>query len=323
MPLVSVIIPAYNASEYIEQCLDSLIAQSLDDFEVIVIDDGSTDSTAALAHNYVLTDERFRLVRQPNGGVSKARNAGIDIARGKYVTFVDADDALHPEALASMYGAIRDFQAQVCISSFARFNKDWRANGVRVPRHPGKPESYTYIQAMQVALYQKRFLNSPWGVLMERGLLGEKLRFREGIRYEDLDAFYRFYEGASRIVCLPFPYYFYRDNPGSFLHNWSGSRLDVLDVTDRLEEYFNHYYPSLNKAAADRRFSAHYNMLLLMMKNGVDDKEALDRCYAVIREKRRGVLMDKNVRVKNKMGALASYGGKGFLKLLSRLYSGQ
>ena len=323
MPLISVIIPAYNAEEFLEQCLDSLTTQSLDDFEVIIIDDGSTDSTAAIANNYEHTDERFRLVRQKNEGVSKARNVGIELAKGRCLTFLDADDALHPNALGAMYAALRDHEAQVCIAAFTRFKKDWRTNAVRLSREKGIPEVYSYEEAMEKALYQRRLFNSPWGMMIERRLLGDDRRFKEGVRYEDLDAFYRFYEGAKKIVYLPFTSYLDRENPNSFIQNWSMSRLDVLDVTDRLEEFFNRFYPSVGKAASDRRFSAHFNMLLLMMKNGVDKPEAVSRCLKVIKEKRSGELFDPKVRLKNKVGALASYGGTGVLKLLSKLYSGR
>ena len=323
MPLISVIIPAYNAEKYLEQCLDSIAMQTLDDFEVLIIDDGSEDSTAAIAANYEHIDERFILVRQENGGVSRARNVGIDRARGRYITFVDSDDALHPEALATMYAALRDNEAQVCITAFTRFKDDWRTSGVRVPRHIGRPEVHTYTETMNIALYQQRLLNSPCGVLIERRMLGNDIRFREKIRYEDLDAFYRFYEAAERIVYLPFTYYFYRNNPQSFMCQWSDSRLDVLDVTDSLEEFMIRKYPALKKAAADRRYSAHYNMLLLMLKYGVENEEALNRCLKVVKEKRASELANPRVRVKNKIGALASYGGIGALRLLSKLYSGQ
>lgn len=323
MPLISVIIPAYNAADYIDQCLDSLTMQTLDDFEVIVIDDGSTDSTASIVYSYEHIDERFILVRKKNGGVSRARNEGIELAKGRFITFVDADDALHPKALSAMYAALRDNEAQVCITAFTRFKKDWRTEGVRVPKSIGLPEIYTYEQAMQVALYQKKLLNSPWGVMMERRLLGTDRRFREGIRYEDLDAFYRFYEGAEKIVYLPFPYYLYRDNPEGFIRRWSKARLDVLDVTDRMEKDLSPRYPDLKKCVADRRFSAHFNMLLLLYKYAVENPEAEERCLKVIHEGRRKALTDGNVRMKNKLGALISYGGKPLIKLFSKLYSGR
>ena len=98
-PKFTVIIPAYNAGKYLDECLESLVSQSFKDFEVIVVDDGSTDRTAVLGRKYTELDNRFRLVEKDNGGVSSARNSGIDNAKGEWVLFVDADDVLVNTAL--------------------------------------------------------------------------------------------------------------------------------------------------------------------------------------------------------------------------------
>lgn len=307
--MVSVVVPAYNAGEFLEECLESLRRQTLNDFEVIVVDDGSTDNTSDITKRFAKRDRRFRLLITTNGGVSRARNLGIDESRGDLITFVDADDALHPEALERMSEAIK--QGDVCITDF----NDHPAG----PLTSTDPETYNYEEGVGRILYRERMHNSPWAVMMRRRLLGDSQRFREGIRYEDLDAFYRFYEGA-RIVHLRQPLYFYRKNPRSFINNWSESRLDVLDVTDRLVDYMKERHPALTAAAEDRRFSAHFNMLLLMTRLGVKNDEARARCRAVIKAGRLRALKDPNVRLKNKIGALASYLGTPGLWLLSRFY---
>ncbi|MDE5750463.1 MAG: glycosyltransferase, partial [Duncaniella sp.] len=98
-PQVSIIVPAYNAAPYIGECLASIAAQTWRDFEVIVVDDGSTDGTADMTGEFCSHDPRFILVRAPHGGVSAARNLGIERARGEWIGFADADDCLHPHAL--------------------------------------------------------------------------------------------------------------------------------------------------------------------------------------------------------------------------------
>lgn len=102
---VSVIIPCYNAQRYLAQCLDSVLAQDMPDFEVLLIDDGSTDGTRAMAERYARRDARVTVLSQENGGVSAARNLGLDHARGEWVTFVDGDDLLERDALSRMLGA--------------------------------------------------------------------------------------------------------------------------------------------------------------------------------------------------------------------------
>lgn len=303
MPAVSVIIPAYNAEEFLEECLESIRVQSLTDFEAIIVNDGSTDDTAEIARCIAEADRRFSVMTVPNGGVSRARNIGMDMARGDYVTFVDADDVIHPDAFKTMLEACRALKAEVCITGFKKFKG-------RVPKFrkvSSRIEVYGYEDAMEAALYQRRILNSPWGVLMKRSFLDGNRRFREGTRYEDLDAFYRFYEGSSRVLFLPFPFYYYRNNPNSFINNWNESRLDVLDVTDRMLEFFRQHYPSLIQAAQDRRYSAHYNMLLLMKKYRVANTEAIEKCRKVVREGRLQALRNPKVRLKNKIGALLFY----------------
>ena len=105
-PKFTVIIPAYNAGKYLDECLESLVSQSFKDFEVIVVDDGSTDRTAVLGRKYTELDNRFRLVEKDNGGVSSARNSGIDNAKGEWVLFVDADDVLVNTALEVLNSSI-------------------------------------------------------------------------------------------------------------------------------------------------------------------------------------------------------------------------
>jgi hypothetical protein len=179
-----------------------------------------------------------------------------------------------------------------------------------------------YEQTMALALYQRYLLNSPWGMLMERRLLGETVRFRCGIRYEDLDAFYRFYERAERIAYVPRKLYFYRQTEGSFLHRWSPGRLDVLAVTDRIVDFMRERHPGLVPAAMDRRFSANYNMLLLMLRYGTGDAAQRAATWSVVRASRAEVLRNPHVRLKNKLGALWSYGGLAALRLAARCAPG-
>lgn len=314
MPAVSVIVPVYNGEKYLRECLDSIRGQTFSDMEIIVIDDGSSDSSVNITNDFCERDSRFRLIKVTHGGVSKARNTGIENARGEFLSFVDADDCLWPEAIEKLFIAASEEEADVVIGSFFSAKKFPRA----LKAADDRKEIYDYRKAMKKALYQSRLMNSPGGTLVKNKLIGENNRFREGIRYEDLDAFYRFYERARKIVFLPAALYFYRKNSSSFINNWSESRLDALDVTDRLFEFFKTKYPELTKAASDRRFSAHFNALMLMLKCGVNDKKTEMRCMKVVREGRLRAILDPNVRLKNKLGALLSLGGMPVLRLFTK-----
>ena len=300
---ITLIVPVYNAARWLGECLASIAAQECSvPVRVLVIDDGSSDGSQAIARKFCEGDSRFEFIQAAHGGVSAARNLGIDRCDSRWIGFVDADDRLLPGALQTLLDALTENGAQVAVGQFVRRDKGVTADG-------GSPvcEVYDYEGAMREALYQRRIMNSPCGMLMERRLLGSDIRFREGIRFEDLDAFYRFYEPAQKIVYVRRTVYFYRENPEGFMETWNDSRLDALDVTDRMVEYMRGRHPELLPAALDRRFSAHYNAFLLLRRFGMIRPEIQKKCLRVIREGRARALRDPRVRLKNKLGALLSF----------------
>lgn len=310
--LISVVVPVWNAGRYLREALESLRCQTHADFEAILVNDGSTDDSKVICREFCEADSRFKLINQPNAGVSAARNAGIDVAAGEWIAFMDADDLMMPGALEVLLKAVEESYAGIAVGGYVRGkdvkmsrcqkDKMTRCHDVR------KPEVMDSEDAIRIGLYQKKILNNPWGVLFHRSVFkdSEPLRFRK-CRYEDLDLFYQAFDRVEKVVIFDEIVYFYRDTPGSFINTWSPSRLDVLDVTDRMVEHFSEKNPSLLRAAEDRRFSAHFNMLLTMRKFGISDTEQKERCRRVIRSQRCAELSDPNVRLKNKLGALLSY----------------
>ena len=118
MPLVSVIVPVYNVERYLGECLESILGQTFRDFEVILVDDGSPDYSGNICDEYVTRDRRVRVIHQQNGGVSVARQAGMDIARGEYTIHVDPDDWVEPTMLSSLYAKAKEEEADMVICDF-------------------------------------------------------------------------------------------------------------------------------------------------------------------------------------------------------------
>lgn len=315
-PTVSIVIPAFNAENYIDECLQSVVSQIFVDIEIIVVNDASSDSTPDRIMAFAERDGRVRVIDlKQNRGLSGARNAGVEAARGEYVSFLDSDDCLHPEAISLMLNCLEAEGVEICRCAFYR-GREFR------PKPVGrlKYRVFEVSEALRVTLYQKIQMNPAWAMLLKTDIVRKAGAFREGSLYEDLDSFYRFFEQTDRLVYIENPLYFYRENPTGLLGSWKEKRLDVLDVTDRLLAHFGENAPALLPAAADRRFSAHYNILMLLYKNKIDDQENIRRCLAVIREGRGRALRDPRVRLKNKFGALLSYFGTPMLKILSKTY---
>ena len=311
--MISVIMPIYNGGGWLRGALKSLQDQTFKDFEVIMVNDGSTDGSEDVCMSFSNSDPRFRLINQQNAGVSAARNRGIDVAKGEWIAFMDADDVMPPDALEVLITHAKSSGTKIVVGKYVR----------EVPKSAPKGNGHSMTvhsdQAILIGLYQSIILNSPCGVIYHKSIfMGEpKLRFRT-CRYEDLDFFYQAFELVDSVCILDRVVYFYRDTPGSFINKWSDARLDVLDVTDRIVEHMKSRSPELYKAALDRRFSAHFNILIEMTRNGIDNPVQKERCWNAIKKQRFNEITDGKVRVKNKLGALVSYLGMPVIQLLCK-----
>jgi len=320
---VSVVVPIYNAAEFLEECLDSLSRQSFTDFEVIIVDDGSTDNSAGICRKFTYADSRFRLIKQENAGTSATRNTGIDAASGNWIVFVDADDILLPSALeiltetASATGANlvagKFIESSKCADDLARATK---RPAKHISRHTQIFDAHTITELF---LYQSLKNFSICGTLINARIFADGARFNVNTRYEDLAITPLLFERARHVALTNLKTYIYRQHQGSFIHNFTRTRFDVLDVTDNILEHIIYHSPNLIAAATDRRFSAHCNMLSLIYRHEKtlqnenfgclppDIVKIRKRCTDVIKANRRAELLNPHVRLKNKLGALCSY----------------
>lgn len=306
--MISVIIPAYNAQEYIGEALDSVLAQSFTDYEVIVVDDGSTDQTPQILADYASRDSRIRIITTLNQGVSKARNVGLDASAGEYIAFLDADDAFVNDTLTHLHSLIVSTGSDIAIGKFSHNRSESGDNRFSV---------MTGLEAAQEALYQQRILNSIWNSLFSRQAIGSH-RFAVDTRYEDLDFLVRVLADASKVVLTDRIIYWYRHNSSSFINTYSPARFDVLNVTAQLEKQLP---DKLTRAARDRRLSANFNMFGLIAANRDSSRTATaDKCWALIKAYRRDSLLDPRVRLKNKAGILLSFLGKNVFAAISKKF---
>ncbi len=210
---LSIIIPVYNAENYLNRCLDSILEQVFPSYEVILVDDGSTDSSPLICDRYSATDPRFRTIHKPNGGVSSARNAGINLAKGEYLMFVDSDDALLPDALERMMEGVVD--EDMVLGGYAVFIEG-------VPQKEVLPvRSRSYRGEAMVSFFEDNvrrnceMLDAPWAKMFRRKSLGG-LRFCEDLSYaEDKLFVFSFLAGCHSVHVCDVPVYAYHLRVGS------------------------------------------------------------------------------------------------------------
>lgn len=220
-PLISVIVPVYNQEAYVATCIGSLRAQTMDDVEVIVVDDGSTDDSVRVMRSAIVGDARFTIVEQANQGVAVARNTGLDMARGTWVCFIDPDDVVDPEYLATLYGETRahphvDVIMSACVAfdSAGERRQRFFPSGFVVADEAGKKPLYR--QLMDGAYMQDAgfvtAIGVPWGKLYRRALLTEHdLRFDPALpRMQDNLFNMEVFRAAHELVYVDYAGYHYR-----------------------------------------------------------------------------------------------------------------
>lgn len=234
-PLISVIVPVYKVEPYLKRCIESIVQQTYKNLEIILIDDGSPDFCGVICDEYAKRDNRIRVVHKENGGLSSARNAGLDIAQGTYISFVDSDDYVHPKMLELLYEAIdkQEDTISVCDYCFAPdiTEKDAAVffSDVVSPRRI----IITSEEFMELAIIRREYHSVVWNKLFPRKLfLKENVRFIEGMLHEDIMVTVQLVLNARRIVQITEPLYIYTQRKDSIMHN-----ISVKEVSDVLDAY--------------------------------------------------------------------------------------
>ena len=216
--MISVIIPVFNVELFLQSCLESVKAQTLKDFEAILVDDGSSDSSGAICDAYARADNRFRVVHQPNQGVSAARNRGLDLAKGDYVYFVDADDEMRPEALEHLYHAITQGEYDIAASGYSLVRNGEETDQCMTAGSP--PMIVSGDEVLYKLLVDGSFVcYTCWNKLITRKLIAD-LRFTD-IKQEDFLFCGQLSLRLGAVIYLNESLYRYYDRPSSLSKDFS------------------------------------------------------------------------------------------------------
>lgn len=240
VPKVSVIVPAYNAEKTIGRCVDSILHQDFYDLELIVMDDGSTDGTATLLDAYARKDQRVRVVHKPNSGVSDTRNQALDLARGEWVQFLDADDWIVPEATKLLVRSAEENDCQMVVADF------YRVIGKKVSRK-GDIDAEGVLTREDYGDYMMQnpsdfYYGVLWNKLYRRDILTRHdIRFTSEMRWaEDLVFNMQYIQYAEVFASIPQPGYYYVQNPQSICH----TQIKPATLVQNKIQVF-HYYKDL------------------------------------------------------------------------------
>ena len=249
--MISVIIPIYNNEATLRRCVDSVLGQTMRDLEILLIDDGSKDGSGAIADSYC-SDPRVRSFHKENGGLSSARNCGLDRMHGDYVAFVDADDWLEPDAFEKALLPGEDVCVFGCIYEYPRKTKPWRPVDAA--------EVIDSEEALRRLVVDGSIRQTVWTKLYRKHLFDE-IRFPEGYCYEDIRTTHKVLRKADRIALIPevlYHYVQYRNSiahvcsPQNLLDRWVAYRM----LYDEFESYGNAYRSACVRRCANAIFWA-------------------------------------------------------------------
>ena len=244
--IISVIIPVYKVEIFLDECVQSIVSQSYKSLEIILVDDGSPDNCGVICDNWAEKDSRIRVIHKENGGLSDARNAGIEAATGDYIAFVDSDDWIKPQMFETMLTTITKEKADICACNILSCYPDrqiaWGCREYTV----GDSETI-----LSMLYSDTTYPVSAWNKLYRRELWRE-IRFPKGKICEDAFTTYLLVDEANRIVQIPEALYCYRIRENSIMTSaFSTKRMDEEEAWRSNYQFIRQHYPKLCKVAFD------------------------------------------------------------------------
>lgn len=288
--MISVIIPVYQAEKYLKRCVDSVLSQTFQNLEVILIDDGSKDNSGEICDQYAASDNRVKVLHKTNAGVAAARNSGLEMATGDYIAFVDSDDYIDSQMYQSMMSIAEEYQCDVvmcdCVKEFDNYQEIYTHN-VRegyYSREQIEKEHFPHLLMMPNVEYPPTISN--WLCLFKRKE-NANLRYEEGIRFSEdlLFGAQLLYQAKSFYYMKGSCFYHYWMNPQSATHTFKRDKWnDYKKLHKRIKEIFSksEIYDFTNQTNLVLLFFVYNSVGEIINTNELDEKEKINLCNIIL-----------------------------------------
>lgn len=270
---ISVIVPVYKSEKYLDRCVQSILSQTYQDFELILVDDGSPDNSPLLCDKWAENDSRVYVIHKENGGASSARNAGLKIAKGRWIAFADSDDWLDRTALKTLYDLANQYNVPMAIGGMRVVQKYTDASIVM--KQNAKVLSNADLMSRFFRLNGEPDTHSVCGTIIRRDIL-EDYSFIEGRMNEDVETCYYLARKCEAAVYTDAPLYNYFKNiEGVTNSGFSKKKLDLLDIWDIVQKQVEQFTPEYSYACEMNCKRARFTLLTQMSLNGYDHDDSL------------------------------------------------
>lgn len=271
--LVSIIVPVYRVEPYLNRCIESIVQQTYEQLEIILVDDGSPDNCPAMCDAWAEKDSRIKVIHKSNGGLSDARNAGLKIAAGDYIAFVDSDDWIEKDLYRILLDAMKATDSDIVCCKFRRVFGDFKQSSCRA-NDSRAYELFDTKEALYELITENKIHQVVWNKLYKRNVISN-IAFAVGKCNEDDFWTYQVLGKASRMASVDFTgYYYWQRNDSIMGAPHSTKRLDAVEAKICRQEYLEKYFPELNFAGKkDLLYTCLYHGQMLMKHMSSSDRE--------------------------------------------------
>jgi len=298
-PLISIIIPVYNVEKYLDKCMECICAQTYKNLEIIMVDDGSKDNSGYMCDTWKEKDSRIKVIHKKNGGLSDARNAGIDIMTGEYVTFVDSDDILAVNLIETLYINIKKYKSQISICDFVHCYLDKKFKYMQETFH----KVYNAEDALCEMMYQTSFLVSACAKLYQTELF-KNIRFPVGMLFEDAAIMYKIISQIKIAVYSNAKLYGYlHHNDSITTKKFSKSDCDITSICKEQLRFARNYSKKVYDAALAYQVASALRIYLNAPAT-VEFKREIAEAEAIIKKNCFYVLKNRHCRNKLRISLL-------------------
>lgn len=317
--LISMIVPVYNVEQYIEKCLESIINQTYNNIEIILIDDGSTDKSGIICDNYSKIDNRIKVFHKKNGGLSDARNFGIKKSKGKYITFIDSDDSIESDYIEYLYNLIKkyDVKLSICAYTVVTDNKKYNIGKNYKEKLMDKKEclkrllcEHGFTVSACAKLYSielfKNVIFPPNKLCEDNGTIYKTIMKCPYVAYGD-ESKYNYYKRSNSIMNSKF----------------NGRKLDLLEMTELMCTEIDNEFSELKKYTEKKRIHSNFSILRQMIYSKLDKnmQKKEKEIITYLKSKKNVILFNKIYDKRDKFAILSLLLGKKVFKLSWNLYN--
>ncbi|MEH7159013.1 glycosyltransferase family 2 protein [Neobacillus drentensis] len=300
MPIISIIVPIYKVEKYIHNCINSILAQTFEDFELILINDGSPDNCGEICNDFARMDNRIKVLHKENGGLSDARNAGLNIAQGEYIAFVDGDDWIEKDMYKILYQNIKKYNADISVCKYREVSGYSEIDSVIT----NNCKVFNNKEAFDCLFNNKYFASHACDKLYKKELF-DNIQYPKGKLYEDMFTTYKLFEKINKVVYSNYiGYNYFQRKDGIVKSKFKIEKLDYLNAFEGIFDLCVDKYPQSKKAVTSAFILANISLLGEMCRDNFRDKIIKSNIEKKVRKHLLFFCCNGNVPIKSKVIAI-------------------